>query len=241
MLKTIFNQATQNIFIVVSAVYLLALIFLGKASAMSILFAYFLETIIIGLFNALKMFWTLKFGMHKKNNAQFAKYGIIIFFLFHYGFFVAIQSIFGFALFGIESTSVIKEPFHIIDNYRIILGLEDITYVLPAILFVHVGKFFLDFIKNKKYDVFTANEIMFKPYVRIFIQQFVVIISFFFIVFGEAGIIAAVLLIIFRLIVDLTLESIKKDSKVLDIMAEKLANERVSKEEAKKQLISFTE
>jgi hypothetical protein len=136
---------------------------------------------------------------------------------------------------------MIKEPFNILENYASILQLEDIKYALPAIIITHLGKFITDFIRNEKYKKMTPNEIMFKPYVRIFIQQFVVIISFFFIVFSEAGIIAAILLILFRLFVDLVLESVKENSKTLDVLAKKLVNEKTSKEEIKKQLIHFTE
>ena len=82
---------------------------------------------------------------------------------------------------------------------------------------------------------------MFKPYVRICIQQFVVIIAFFFIVFGNVGVIAAILLILFRLLVDLVLESIRENAEMLEILSEKLANEKASKEEIKKQLMMFTE
>ncbi|WP_439128413.1 DUF6498-containing protein, partial [Polaribacter sp.] len=194
MLKSIFYPTKQNAFIWLSSIYLLFLLYLGKASALSILFAYFLETIIIGVFNALKMLWSILYGKSEKSG-----FGLIFFFIVHYGFFVAIQSIFGFALFGIESNDIIKEPFHLIENYSAILHLEDIQYALPAIIFTHLGKFIADYIGNKKYEVFTAKEIMFKPYVRIFLQQFVVIISFFFIVFSKAGVIAAILLILFRL------------------------------------------
>ena len=224
----------QNAFIWLSSIYLLFLLYLGKVSPISILFVYFLETIVIGLFNALKMFWSIQFGKHKG-------FGLVFFFLFHYGFFVAIQSIFGFALFGIEGNTVIKEPFSLFENYAIILQLEDIKYALPAIVLTHLGKFITDFIQNEKYKKFAPSEIMFKPYVRIFIQQFVVIISFFFIVLTNAGFIAAILLILFRLLVDLVLESVKENSKTLDVLAEKLANEKASKEEIKKQLIHFTE
>lgn len=234
MLKNILYPTPQNAFIWLSSIYLLFLLYLGKASPMTILFAYFLETLIIGIFNALKMFWSIYVGKSKN-------YGLILFFLVHYGFFVAIQSIFGFSMFSMEETSILKEPFNILENYTIILNLEDIKYALPAIIFTHLGKFFSDFISNKKYEKFTAKEIMFKPYVRIFIQQFVVILAFFFIVIGNVGIIAAILLIFFRLFVDLILESIKENSKTLDILSEKLANEKASKEEIKKQLIIFTE
>ena len=237
MLKNIFYPTPQNAFVWLSSIYLLFLLYIGKASAMTILFAYFLETIIIGVFNALKMLWSILYGKSKSSD-----FGLIFFFLVHYGFFVAIQSIFGFAIFGIEGKGIIKEPFNLIENYVSILNLEDIQYALPAIIFTHLGKFLTDYINNKKYEKFTAKEIMFKPYLRIFVQQFVVILSFFFIVFGDgAGIIAAILLILFRLIIDLVLESIKENSKTLDILSEKLANEKASKEEVKKQLIIFTE
>ena len=234
MLKSIFYPTPQNAFVWLSSIYLLFLLYIGKASPMTILFAYFLETIIIGIFNALKMFWSIKFGKSKG-------YGLILFFLVHYGFFVAIQSIFAFSLFGIEGTSIIKKPFNLLENYAAILRLEDIKYALPAIVFTHLGKFLSDFLKNDKHLKFTANEIMFKPYIRIFIQQFVVILAFFFIVFSEAGYIAAILLIFFRLFVDLTLESIKENSEILEVLSEKLANEKASKEEVKKQLLLFTE
>lgn len=234
MLKNIFYPTQQNAFIWLSSIYLLFVLYIGKVTPITILFAYFLETLIIGIFNALKMFFSIK-------NSKSKNYGLILFFLIHYGFFVGIQSIFAFALFGIDGTSVFKEPFNIFENYGIILTLEDLKYALPAIIFTHVGKFFSDFIQNKKYLKFTPDEIMLKPYLRIFIQQFVVIISFFFIVFSKAEYIAAILLILFRLIIDLIMEAIKENSKTLDFLSEKLANEKASKEEVKKQLIIFTE
>jgi hypothetical protein len=234
MIKNIFYPNSQNIFIWLSTVYLFFLLYLGKISPISILFVYFLETIVIGIFNAIKMFCTIKLGNSKG-------YGFIVFFLFHYGFFVAIQSIFAFAIFSNGDDVVFKEPFHLIDNYLKILNLEDIKYALPAIIFTHLGKFFTDFIVGEKYLKFDIQKIMFSPYVRIIIQQFVVILSFFFIVFTKEGIVAAILLILFRFFIDLILESIKEDSKVLDFVAEKLSNENTSKETIKKQLINFTE
>ena len=241
MLRSIFSLTTQNVFILISSIYLLVLVILGHVSSLSILFVYFLETLIIGIFNALKIFWVLKYGKQKGKTPNPMGYGIILFFLVHYGFFVAIQSVFGFSLFEMGEASIFKDPFHILENYSIVLRLEDIKYALPAIMFNHVGKFFADFIRNKKYAVFTASEIMFKPYVRIAIQQFVVILSSFFIIFDYAGIMAAILLILLRLFIDLALEAIRKDSKMLEALAEKMANDQVTKEEAKKQLISFTE
>lgn len=234
MIKNIFYPTPQNAFVWFSAISLLFLLYLGKANPMTILFAYFLETIIIGIFNAFKMF---KSTVYRKSN----NFGIIFFFLFHYGFFVGIQSIFGFALFSINSNAIFKEPFNIFENYTSLLHIEGIKYAIAIMFLTHFGKFFSDFISKEKYKKFTAKDLMFKPYLRVFVQQFVVIISFFFIVFSEAGIIASILLIVFRLIIDLFMEAIKENSKIITYLSEKLANEKASKEEIKKQLLTFTE
>ena len=234
MLKNIFYPNSQNVFIWLSTVYLLFLLYLGKINPITILFVYFLETIIIGVFNALKMFCTIQLGNSKG-------YGTIVFFLFHYGFFIAIQSIFAFAIFSMGDAVVFKEPFDLIHNYGIILHLQDIKYALPAIIFTHLGKFFTDFLGHQKYLKFDIQEIMFSPYVRIFIQQFVVILSSFFIIISESGMIAAILLILFRFFIDLVMEAIKENSAILDFVAEKLSNEKTPKETIKKQLINFSE
>lgn len=243
MLKNILYPTLQNAFVWVSAIYLFVLLFLGIADAMVIIFAYFLETIIIGIFNILKLFFTIRYSKKENKNPDMgiSGYGLIFFFMFHYGFFVGVQSVFGFSLFSFEDNGFIKEPFSIFDNYETILQLEGIKYALPAIVFMHLGKFLFDFLKNKKYLKFSSDDIMIKPYVRIFIQQFVVIIAFFFMTFSQTGVIAAILLVTFRLLIDLVLEAIKENSKTLDVLAEKLENEKASKEEIKKQLINFTE
>ena len=59
MLKNIFYPTPQNAFVWLSSIYLLFLLYLGKATPITILFVYFLETIIIGIFNALKMFFSI--------------------------------------------------------------------------------------------------------------------------------------------------------------------------------------
>ncbi len=205
------------------------------------LFIYFIETIIIGLFNIVKMFIILKFGEKEKNNKFILRYGIILFFIFHYGLFVGVQSVFGFVLFEIEGSISIGEPFHLFENYISLLSFEGIQYALPVIFFNHMSWFVTGFLKEKRFDYYTAKEILFKPYLRIFIQQFVVIISVLIMLISKQAILVGVVLILIRLFLDLTLEAIKLNSKLLDYIAEKMTNEKATKEEVKKKLILFTE
>ena len=241
MLKSILFPNRKNIIVWITSLYLLFLLYSGKISGLTILFVYFIETIIIGLFNVVKMFVILKIGAKERSNKFAFKYGLIFFFIFHYGFFVGVQSVFGFTLFEIEGSVSLGEPFNLIENYTNLLSFEGIQYALPIIFFNHMSWFVTGFLKEKRFNYFTAKEIMFKPYLRIFIQQFVVILSVGIMIATKQAVVVGVLLIILRLVVDLTLEAIKINSNLLNYLAEKMANEKASKEEMKRQLIIFTE
>lgn len=235
MIKEIFYPTYQNVIIWLSAIYLLILLYSGKVTPITILFVYFLETILAGIFNVFKI---LSCAHHSKSKNYF----IAVFFLFHYGFFVALQSVFAFALFDISEKSIFKDPFNIFDNYATILSFEGIQYAIAPMVFMYLKNFITDFIRHEKFLKFTPEEIMIKPYVRIFIQQFVVLLSFFFIIFNNtAGYVAATLLIVFRLVIDLTIHAIRENSQTLDVLAEKISTEKQSPEEIKKRLILFTE
>ena len=94
------NKANSNLYI--AAAFVLFLYFTGALSAMAILFASFLETIIIGLFMVIKMcFITIYSHENKGSNI-----GKILFFCVHYGGFVAIQSIFAFTFLEVDKLTV---------------------------------------------------------------------------------------------------------------------------------------
>ena len=101
----------------------------------------------------------------------------------------------------------------------------------------------MNFLAEKRYREFTASELMSKPYLRIFVQQFVVILSGFFLVFLSAGMVAAVLLILFRLALDLFLVGLRENSELLNRLAHWYAekNTQMNAETVKKHLLIFTE
>jgi uncharacterized membrane protein YjjP (DUF1212 family) len=69
------------------------------------------------------------------------------------------------------------------------------------------------FLREGKQHKHTTKMLLFQPYLRIFVQQFVVIISGFFILLFPNGIAVALILIIFRLFIDLTGVYIGSDKK----------------------------
>ncbi len=239
--KKLLLLTRNNALVWANAFFLLLLLFLKIADPLTIVFAYFSETIIIGIIHLVKLWLVIKYGKEDVPNAnQMSGIPLLFFFAFHYGFFIAIQSIFAFSIFE-GSVPGLKDGFHLIDNYTVILSSAGITLLLGSILVNNLGYFYSNFYKNEKYKEYAPNDIFYQPYVRIFIQQFVVIFSFFLYIIFNSEIAAAVTLIFFRLVIDLALFSIKKDSKMLDMAAKKLAKEPVEYSVIKKQLQQFTE
>lgn len=236
MLASVFIPNRNNSFAWMNVILLIVLLLLGKIEPYTVLFGYFLETIIIGLFNVFKMIIASRHDGSGKSVFLF-----IPFFIFHFGMFVAVQSIFAFVIIGLDGSSFIKEPFHLIDNYEAILHLKGMDYILLLLFGTQVMKFIFDFILPKKYLDFSVQEIMFKPYVRIFIQQFTVILAMFFMILSSVSIIAAVLLILFRAIVDVGLVAIRENEKLLDYLVERAYDGETPKATLRKQLILISE
>ena len=236
MLKSVFYPNKTNSFAWVNVLFLIFLVTIGKVEAYAVLFGYFFESIIIGLFNVVKMYLS-----YKHNDKKASIFFSIPFFIVHYGGFIAIQSIFLFGIVSIAGDVSFKEPFNVLANFQKVLEIEGVPIVLALLVGTQLMKFIFDFLVPKKYNQFKVNEIMFKPYFRIFIQQFTVILGSFFMVFSNGSIVAAVLLIIFRFIVDFIFIAIKEDSEILERIVDKLHDGKISKSEIRKQLLLFTE
>ncbi len=241
MWKEILLPTKNNAILWANALFLFLLLALNLADPLTIVFAYFLETIIIGVIHLIKLWMVSKYGK-KSTNPQWQMSGIplMLFFTVHYGMFVAIQSIFAFTLFN-TTIPGLEDGFHLIHNYIFILGSVGMPLILTSIIINNLSYFYTNFWRNEKYKDYAPDNIFMRPYVRIFIQQFVVILAFFFYILFNSGMIAAVLLIVFRLFVDLVLFSIKKDSRMLDILSKKIAKTPDQYPEIKKQLQEFSE
>lgn len=113
--------------------------------------------------------------------------------------------------------------------------------VLASIFFTNLAYFYNNFLANEKFREYSPNDIFAKPYIRIFIQQFVVIFSGFFFIIFSAQYVAAVLLILLRLPVDLIMVSIEKNSKVFDEAMKKYSKNDANYLAMKKKYQQFSE
>ncbi|QHI36843.1 hypothetical protein IMCC3317_22130 [Kordia antarctica] len=192
----------QNAFIWFNVLFVATLLLTGETNAFSIVMAYFMETLIIGAIHVFKMFIILKYananGVERtQNNGG----GMILFFIFHYTFFVAIQSMFVFVLLEMKDPKI--DPFSIFENVTYIFQNYDGIYpILISLAVFNIADFYLNFLMPKAYEKISIEKSILSPYGRIFVQQFAVILGFFFFIFSFALDIIALLIVGIKATVD---------------------------------------
>ncbi len=190
-----------------------------------IFLVYCLETIIIGIFNLVKM--AIVTLVRKKDTwynqgsrTQQSGLFFMLFFLLHYGIFVAVQMgiFFGVSGLGHEykitfSNFFTKWP-EMLDTDSLIL--------LGVFVFCYCFKMLFEFLRSGEYKTVPMMLLMFQPYGRIFIQQIVVILGSMFLTFGAGKVfilIFALVKIFFELFIDYegllnkAMRDMKNDSK----------------------------
>lgn len=214
-----FNSSLLN------GLFLVFLVVFGFVNPMAVVFAYVFETVSIGVIHVIKLFYVIKYNEPESDTTRAANYATIPFFMFHYGMFVAIQTIFIYVAFAANddrfSTSLS------FSNLKTIFQLEGFYLVAAIIVVSQLANLYFSFLKNKKYLNQKLKYFFMKPYPRIFIQQFLAIIPFFFLFFTSVvGIIAAVVLIILRSILDLTIAYVSGSETQFDNLVHFLAKDK---------------
>ncbi|MEZ5033754.1 MAG: DUF6498-containing protein [Chitinophagaceae bacterium] len=177
-------------------------------SPTEVFIVYCLETIIIGLLTLVKMIIVNIARRQENRSAAGVRgtipiIGLLLFFIFHYGMFVAVQMGIFFNVSGIASKSNIGF-LSFIYKWPSLLS-HDSFIMLMAFFFCYVLQMLVDFILNQKYRSASLLGIMFAPYVRVFVQQFTVIFGSIFLSFGAGKIfiiIFAFIKIVFEVLLD---------------------------------------
>lgn len=149
---------------------------------------YCAESIIVGLFNILKMLIVTqvkkKDVWDENSGAEVSGYFFIFFFIVHYGFFVSLQLMF---FFGSSKIIDVSNPLQAL--WALPSAMDGYT---KALLWGFVGiyalRMIIEFIFSGEFRTISLGRLMFSPYMRIFVQQFVVIIGGFMLTFGAGKI-----------------------------------------------------
>ena len=166
-------------------------------NASEIFLVYCLETVIIGVINVLKMACVTIFVRQKDvwENAGASSmqsgWFFIFFFIIHYGFFVFVQTQIFFNVSGLIPDG------SFLMNYSKIPGLLGDNGKLMLLIFIayYTMQNVFDFFLSGNYKTISMGRLMFEPYMRIFVQQFVVILGSIFLSFGAGKIFILVFVI----------------------------------------------
>jgi hypothetical protein len=110
----------------------------------------------------------------------------MLFFLAHYGIFVAIQTGLFLQVSGISRSSH-RGFFDFFLHWPQYLG-KDAFYMLAGFFISYGFSMYWNFIRTRQYRTISMMQLMFQPYGRIFIQQFTVIFGSMFLIFGAGKI-----------------------------------------------------
>lgn len=175
--------------------------------AKQVFLVYCLETVIIGIFTLLKLGIATSFRKNdwwENTGSRSLMHGsfFMLFFLVHYGMFVGIQTsmFLSVAYNGADKPNILK----IIMQPVRYLG-PDAWLLLCVFIFSYGYENLTRFIFYNEYRTKSFMRIMFEPYMRIFIQQFTVILGSIVLSFGAGGVfvlIFALVKIFFTVVVD---------------------------------------
>jgi hypothetical protein len=167
-------------------------------NASQVFLVYCLETVIVGIINVLKMACVTIFVKSSDtwenggSTSQQSGWFFIFFFIVHYGFFVFVQTQIFFGVSGLIPDG------SLLGNYNKIPELLGNNGKLMLLIFVayYTLQNFFDFFLSGNYKTISMGRLMFEPYIRIFVQQIVVIAGSMFLSFGAGKIFILVFVIV---------------------------------------------
>lgn len=178
-------QLTDYLLIAINLIPVVGVWLLGW-SAIEVFIVYSLETLIAGFFTVLQLgvIW-----LHKKNDlwnanntpTKVSGLFFIVFFIFHYGLFTCVQTSIFAASANINPPGTSMYHFYF-NWYKYIT--HDTALLLLVFFIGYLVKDFVPFVSRGEYKRTSMMLTMFRPYPRIFIQQFIVILGSMFLTFG---------------------------------------------------------
>jgi Family of unknown function (DUF6498) len=167
-------------------------------NASQVFLVYCLETVIIGLVTVLKMACITLFvkktdvWQNGGSSTMVSGWFFILFFIAHYGFFVFVQTQIFFSVSGLITGHTLlgsysKIPALLGDNGKLLLLIFIVYYSVQN---------FIEFFMTGNLKAISMGRLMFEPYIRIFVQQFVVILGSMFLSFGAGKIFILIFVVV---------------------------------------------
>ncbi len=162
-----------------------------------ILFLFWMENVVVGVFNVFKML----LASPAKPISWLTKVFMIPFFCFHYGMFTLVHGIFVFIVFGgyLELGADFPEKnvvFQAIRDFQI-------GWAFLALLLSHFVSFAMNYIGKGEYKQANLNELMAQPYGRVVLLHLTILFGGFLVMELGSPVFALLLLIFLKTFIDI--------------------------------------
>jgi hypothetical protein len=170
-------------------------VFLGW-EVFPLLLLFWLENLIIGVFNVLKMI-----SVTPNNAASWlVKLFMIPFFCFHYGMFTLVHGVFVFGLFGgyFQKGASFPDgmvPFQVVRYYQL-------EWAVLALLLSHGISFGLNYIGKSEYRRTSLAKLMEQPYARVVLLHMTILFGGFLVMAMNSPVAGLLLLTVLKIILD---------------------------------------
>lgn len=231
----------DNAFIWLTAVLMVGGLYFLDWEPKVIIFAYIFETVVIGVIHIGKMATTAllskKMGVSGENSRVSGVF-LTLFYCVHYFMFVSIQIAFVLIFMGDNAFGADLSFSGLFTNFIQLFSQTDMREVFLLIILNNVYFSVKSFFLPKKFLETTPSELMFQPYIRVFVQQFLVTLGGFIFIITGGPLAVALLLIALKTIIDLVGNAVPRNPKltreIIDRM--KKINKKEGKELSKEEL-----
>jgi hypothetical protein len=161
-----------------------------------ILLLFWLENVIVGLFNALKMLAVAP----TMPGTWVAKLVIVPFFCFHYGMFTLAHGVFVFGFFGgyfteLDNFPTVNAVYQSINDFQ--LG-----WAVLALFLSHSISFAMNYVGRGEYKQAKLQELMVQPYSRVVILHITIVIGAFLVMISNAPNYILAILVLLKIFID---------------------------------------
>jgi hypothetical protein len=175
----------------------LAGVVLLKWDVFPLVLLFWLENVVIGGFNVLKML----FSRTPSPAFWVTKVFVVVFFCFHYGMFCLVHGLFVFMLFG--SGRLGGDPRASMSSGLEMALQSHVGWALAALVISHGISFALNFVRAGEYRRTEVAVLMMQPYARILVLHVTLLASGFILVALGSPVGGLVLLVVFKTALDL--------------------------------------
>jgi hypothetical protein len=161
-----------------------------------ILFLFWLENLVIGIFNVIKMLLASPDRLSKNSS----KFFVIPFFIIHYGIFTMVHGVIIFVFFG----GLQNNDGQIENNgfYSLFNGYS-LVWAILALLISHTVSFFINYIGKKEFRSVSVAQLMFQPYGRVIVMHMTILAGAFLLATLGTPVSGLVVLVVLKIILDL--------------------------------------